>query len=215
MRRLIVPLCLLVLLLMPTPLPAQSHGGLIGGPGISRIVAEDGDFQAASESTSSYAVGVQGLVKFQEFIGLAPELLFARRGWDTEGFAFGQEFATEYRISYLELPILLRIAVPIGDVVAPKILAGPHGALFLDGKATGGTTGPFLDASAGTDIDSEDVNDLQFGVTAGVGLDLNFKVVVLTSDVRYVRNFTEVFESDIDDEQTFHESWMFMFGLMF
>lgn len=215
MRHLIAPLCLFAILLLPATLAAQSNGGVIGGPGISRVVAEDGDFQTASESTSSYAVGVQGLVKFQKFIGLAPQLLFARRGWDTEGFAFGQEFATEYRISYLELPILLRIAVPIGDVVAPKLLVGPHGALFLDGKATGGTTGPFLDATAGTDIDSEDVNDLQFGVTAGVGLDLNFNVVVLTSDVRYVRNFTQIFESNVDDEKLFHESWMFMFGLMF
>ena len=215
MKRIVTSLVLFAALLLPSLAAAQTHGGIIGGPGLSRVVAEDDDFQEASEVSAAYSIGVQGSVAFRNFIGLNPQLLFSRRGWNTDGPAYGQDFATDFRLSYLELPILLRIAVPIGDFIAPKLIVGPHAALFLDGKAEGDTSGPFLEASTATDIDSEDVNDVQFGITAGLGLDINFDLFILTTDVRYVRNFTKIFETDLNDEKLYHESYMLMVGLMF
>jgi len=202
---------------VPSAASGQSHGGIIGGAGFSGWAAEDGDVQEAVEPDFAYSVGLQGRFSFQEYLAVKPELLFSRRTTRVEGDALGFDFEDEYGISYLGVPLLVRGAVPIADIFAPKVFAGPHASVFLDGRREGDVSGNGFAASDSNDIDSEDVRNLQFGITAGVGLDINLDAVVFTSGLRYVRNFTPIFEDEDDDdtEPVRHETWLLMAGLMY
>jgi hypothetical protein len=192
------------------------HVGIIGGPGLTNITADDDDFETVSNSRVAYSLGLQFGLDFNEFFGLAPELLFSRRGWETSGEALGIDFKSDYVFSYLDLPLLLRIGVPLEGALAPKVLIGPHGSLFLDGERGGEAGGPFVNGSGQTDIDPSDVHPGQFGVAAGVGIDFNLGGNgVLTTDVRFVRNFTGTFDVGDGEENVYHQSWYVMGGIIF
>lgn len=215
MRTYAVTLLFAVALIIPMTASAQSHGGIVGGVGTSGFAAEDGDVQDRTASNFAYSVGLQGRVEFQEFLSLKPELLFARRTTDVEGGAIGFDFDNKYYLSYIEIPVLVRVAVPIADILAPKIYAGPHLDVFLDGRWEGETSGPFLDSSDSRDLDSGDVRNLQFGVTLGAGLDINLDPTVVTTSVRYGRNFTPIFQDPDRNERVYHDVWLAMAGFMF
>lgn len=210
-------LTLVVLLTVPAVASAQSHGGIIGGAGSAGWAAEDDDVQDAVEADFAYSVGLQGRFRFQEYLAVKPELLFSRRTTRLEGGALGFEFENKYGISYLEVPLLVRAAVPVADIFAPKVFVGPHASVFLDGQQEGDVSGNGFTASDSNDLDSEDVRNLQVGITAGVGLDINFDAVVFTSGLRYVRHFTPIFEQEEGDNagRVRHESWLLMAGLMY
>ncbi len=190
--------------------------GIIAGPSTNTVLADNSDYKDAVDPVTLYSVGLQLDYEFHEFASIAPELLFSRRGWHDEfdlGLASGE---TDYRISYLELPLLVRFAVPIGDLIAPKLLVGPHAALFIDGQADGSSQFLGVQGDDSTDIDSDDVNDLQFGLTAGAGVDINLDELVVTTDIRYMRNFTGVLETDEnDDDNIYHSSWSLMVGVLY
>ena len=220
MKRLVTLAVFVVGFLAPAVGAAQAtNGGIIGGPGLTGIYADSDEFGDATDAVAGYSIGLQGTYGFASILDLTPEILFSRRGWETEGTVAGQDLSNEYGVSYLEVPVLLRLALPLGGVLAPKIMAGPHAALFIDGTrdANAEDDFPFLGGEGRSDITSEDVNDLQFGFTAAVGLDVELPSAVFTSDVRYVRNLTGVFdpgEEGIEDN-VYHESWQLMLGVMF
>ncbi len=191
--------------------------GVIGGPGLTNIAADDDDLGTVSGDQVGFSVGIQAGVDFNDIVGLAPQLLFSRRGWESEGEALDLELDNEYMLSYIDLPVMLRIGVPIADVVAPKVMVGPHGSLFVDGERSGETGGPFVDGQGTVDIENDDVNTFQFGLTAAAGVDFNLDGGVLTTDVRFVRNFTGVFDTDDleGDDNVYHQSWYVMVGFMF
>ena len=218
MKRLVTLAVLVVGLSVPAVGAAQAtNGGIIGGPGLTGIYADSDELGDATDSVAGYSLGLQGTYGFASILELTPEILFSRRGWETEGTVAGRDLSHEYGISYLEVPVLVRLAIPLGGVIAPKVMAGPHAALFIDGTRDANVSGPFLSGEGQTDIDSEDVNDLQFGFTAAAGLDVELPAVVFTTDVRYVRNLTGVFDPDDEDidDNVYHESWQLMLGVMF
>jgi hypothetical protein len=217
MKKAIVALTFVAgLLACSTGFAQDAAFGIVGGPSSNTIIADNDDYKDSVDPVTLYSVGLQLDYEFHEFVGIAPEILFSRRGWHSEfdaGIASGE---TDYRISYLEVPLLLRIGVPIGDVIAPKLIVGPHGSLFIDGKAEGSGQVFGIEGDDTNDIDSDDVNDLQFGITAGAGVDIKVEDLVVTTDIRYMRNFTGVFETDEDDgDNVYHTSWSLMVGVLY
>lgn len=190
--------------------------GITGGPAVNTVLADNSDYKDAVSARTLYSVGLQLDYEFHEVVSIAPELLFSRRGWHSEFDAGIASAESEWRISYLELPLLVRIGLPLFDTVAPKLLLGPHAALFIDGQVDGDSQIFGFSGSDTDDISSDDVNDLQFGVTAGAGVDVNFDEFILTSDIRYMRNFTGIFETDdSDDDNIYHTSWSLMIGVLY
>ncbi|MGM0555232.1 MAG: porin family protein [Myxococcota bacterium] len=217
MKKLAVALTLVVgLLACSTSFAQDAKFGIIAGPSTNTVLADNSDYKDAVDPVTLYSVGIQLDYEFHDFISVTPEILFSRRGWHDE---FGGSIAsaeTDYRISYLEVPLLLRVGVPIGDVIAPKLLVGPHGALFIDGQTDGSAQVFGIGGDDTNDISSDDVNDLQFGITAGAGVDIKFDDLIVTTDIRYMRNFTGIWETDErDDDNIYHASWSLMLGVLY
>jgi hypothetical protein len=219
MKKSVFVLGLTAALLACTPAFAQdAKFGIVGGPASNTVVADDGDYKDGVDPAALYSIGLQFDYEFHDFLGIAPELLFSRRGWNTE---FGGSVASseaEWRISYLELPILIRAGVPIGDVVAPKLVVGPQAALFIDGQVDGSAQIFGVSGSDQSDIDSEDIRDLQLGVVAGAGVDINVNEFVITTELRYTRNFSGILEDEDTndaDDNIYHSSWGLMIGLLY
>lgn len=214
MKRLVPSLCLVVGLVVPSFGTAQEvGGGVIGGPALTNVAAEDDGFGDISGARVGYSFGLQGAYDFANILEVAPEVLFSRRGWTSDGAFEGADIDSDYGFSFLEIPLLVRLALPLGDVMAPKLFVGPHGGLFIDGSRDASSDELFIGDEA-DDIDSEDVHDLQFGLTVGAGVDFELPTAVFTTDIRYMRNLTSVFEESGEDD-VFLQSWQVMVGVIF
>ncbi len=199
MRSRTVSLLLLVAATALGPGAAQA-GGLVGKGlklGVALPTFHGRDARIAGTGTpydgqgprarTTFAGGVFADFDLGANVALQPELLYVSKG---ARYEVGQT-ALDLRLSYLELPVLLRVSVPTGHVTSPYLLLGPTAAVRLG--ATADASAPF--GSASFDIGDE-VNGLDFGAAAALGTvfgDERGRVVV---EARYTIGLTSVDKPD-------------------
>lgn len=175
------------------------------------MVDHRGDPLVGAERALLYRAGGRIALSTGDYLSVVSEVAYAKRGYDTS------EAAIEHfrlRSSYVELSGLLEAGIPAG-VARPKLLGGPFVAYFLTGRTEESSPGlgpePFT-----YDIDRDNVNDLQFGLSAGAGIDFDLSAATLSFDIRYAHNLTEYFAEDILDEANIHHTrWSANIGLLF
>lgn len=112
---------------------------------------------------------------------LQPEVLYTQKGFETNGLT--------HRIDYLEIPVLFRVNIINPSGILPFIYAGPYVGFKINTS--------FPETSASTpagEIDfnnGDNVNNTDFGITVGGGLDFGH----LSLGVRYDAGLTDVFET--------------------
>lgn len=176
-----------------------------------RMIDDEGDSIVGAESVVLYRAGARLALSAGEYLNIASEVAYAKRGYNTSDDAF-DDF--KLRANYLELAGLLEAGITLG-VARPKLLGGPFVAYFLDGQTE--ESGPALGPEPFTyDIDRDNVNDVQIGLTAGAGFDFELNTVTLSFDVRYAYNVTEFLAEDILDEANVHHTrWSANVGVLF
>lgn len=165
--------------------------GVKGGVDRSNFVGDDVPDPGEGGSNApkyGFNVGAQALLNFGMF-GVQPEVAYTQKGHRVTFDDFDND-ETKTR-NYLEIPILARLNLNLPAIpITPKLLAGPTFSYFLSGSNT------FVDRSSGdtneSDIQEEDVHDLDIGVAAGAGVDIGLGPGVLTFDLRFTRGFTEI-----------------------
>lgn len=192
----------------------ETRFGAVAGPALSYITTDDADLEGISDPIFRYTLGLHVEYTYQGAFGAAVEGLFTRRGWHTRGTALGEAVDTTYAISYIDIPVLFRSRLPTGGRIAPQLMVGPHASLFVDGDRGGTQSDLFFDGD-GPDIDDEDVPDVQFGLTIGVGLEAYLPPGTGTVSVRYMHNFTRVFEDPAGADNVYHRTFLVMVGFLF
>ncbi|MBX2968389.1 MAG: PorT family protein [Cyclobacteriaceae bacterium] len=165
------------------------------------------DYFDSYKYTPGFAFGVGYRIGFGELISIQPELLFIQKGWKNEygfddGIGYLERYTETVKLNYLELPILLRIALG-PDNFKFHINAGPSIGFGINGKYDSkyeyGYPG-FLDSiTSDGDVKFEDSPDneedlfipnrIEFGAQIGGGVTLFDKVMI---DVRYGLGLTDL-----------------------
>lgn len=149
--------------------------------------ADDSDvadeFADHTESTLGFGGGLRAVVEFNPFLGIQPEILFKQYGATLKAEAGPFNIESTATTNYLQVPVLARLALPVGGSVTPKVLVGPTFGYFLSGSTKAGDDTK--------DIDAEDVERLDIGVAAGVGVDFATGPGALSLDLRYDRSLTQ------------------------
>jgi Outer membrane protein beta-barrel domain len=163
---------------------AQGFGmGLLGGAIRTEVnVSDDESMNVALEHQSKVTGGLYGILPVSESFWIQPEALLAVKGtqWNL-GASAGS-----LRLTYLDVPVLMRFAGPVGAKVKVHLFAGPTAGFLLN--ATVETERP---TSARTNVqDRFKTVDLGWTVGAGVG------GTVWNLDLRYGGSF-----AGITDEQ--------------
>jgi hypothetical protein len=166
--------------------------GVKGGVNLANIGGADIDeFEAdLGTSTDSKAGLVAGA--FAEFMignmfAIQPELLYSQKGFKAD--SAGVEL--KLKGDYLEIPVLLKINIPIeGSKVHPHVYAGPAVAFKASCK---------IEVSGGGASASEDCEDAgllikstDFGVAFGGGVSVDVGGAEVGVDVRYTLGLTSV-----------------------
>jgi hypothetical protein len=153
--------------------------GAKGGLALSSLAGSGAPSEI--ERSTGAAVGVFLRFDATSTISLQPELLFVPKGASFQGSWFRLPTSGELMLTYIEVPVLLRVGLPVNVAgLVPVLFAGPAVSFNRSAKARSSALG--LDRER--DVEDE-TKDLDFGAVAGAGLDYRFLGGVLSLDLRY------------------------------
>jgi hypothetical protein len=153
----------ILLLVASTPVRAQGvRFGLAGGINLSEINASGDEFlNVAFGDKLEPTGGIFFVVPFADSLWLQPEALYSIKG--TEGELNGRE--GRIRLTYIEVPVLLRYAGPEDSTAKIHVFTGPYAAYLI--RATSRIRFRQITET----VNVEDAFErLDYGWTAGVGV---------------------------------------------
>lgn len=137
--------------------------GIKGGLNFTNLYTEDVD---DNNILTSFNAGLYVNLPVSSAVSIQPEFNFSRKGSELvydNAFATG---TTILKLNYLEMPVLLKLNVTPNL----NVHLGPYAAYLIDGQATNETNGGTFNFEE--NINNDDLNKWDYGLAAGVGLDL-------------------------------------------
>jgi hypothetical protein len=195
---------LFVLLLTISKL-AQAQVSIVPKAGVTfSSISEHSVFSNRSSLTGFTAgVGLNYSLSGDNFLSVQPELLYTQKGFAAEGSFLVANFTGDYRLNYLELPLMVNVGFG-SETFTFHLNAGPSIGYLLDGRIKGrgsilGFLGTnynekinFTDEPSLTRINDVEANRVEFGMNFGGGLGFNFgNNSTIFIDGRYNLGFTE------------------------
>lgn len=167
----IIPLLISIL---PIALQGQTTAvGLRGGWINSGFIGEDASEQDHLSGVTAGAF--LNVTADNNIIGFQTELLYSQKGSTIQAGSVSET----YKLSYLELPMLLKISAPLSSL-RPNVFAGPYVSMKLDETYT--YTEAITDISTQTEGNTKATD---YGAVFGAGLDIDFANIIITFDGRY------------------------------
>ena len=131
---------------------------------------------------------------FSPQFGIQPELMYIMKGTKAD---IGD---AKLKFDYIEMPILLKFAIPTEGNIKPNLFAGPAIGFLLSAKA-----------------DDEDVKDylksINMCVAFGGGVGIQMESMMVTFDARYTLGVTNINDEGEGDLKT--RDLTFMLGFSF
>jgi hypothetical protein len=155
-----------------------------------------------------FGAGIYLAISPVQWFTLQPEFLYSMKGASI-GDAGS---AVDYNINYFDVPILLKLKLPLGGTVYPFIMGGPDINFFLNSSFS--TT----DTSSGTIMIFQDsgnsLKKTDIGYIFGAGVDIQLGNFYLSGDLRYTKSMSSIYNKDQEQSQnTFNSSVGFGIGL--
>lgn len=94
--------------------------GLKCGVNVSNLSQDYTDYASDTDVKTGLVTGIYADISILSSLEVQPEILFSQKGWVESG----NDFKCNYRINYLELPLLVKIS--FGDIVRPYLVVGPY-----------------------------------------------------------------------------------------
>lgn len=173
-------------------LAAGWHEGVKGGLNLCSIRGELGAIVKPNLRVTG-AGGLYGQYDISPSFALQAEMLYTVKGWKSDGRLtdpagnFIGIYSTVWSWSYLEVPVLMRVSLPLTGPVRPYAIAGPTFSFTVDGT---------IDPGAGLPKDSirDRMKALDFGVAGGVGVELPAGLYRVGLEARYTTGLTDLYD---------------------
>ena len=202
----------LTLILIMTIADAQAQKpirlGLRGGLNIATM---GGDATEGSDisTRTGFMFGGFGIIDVSDVISIQPELRFSTKGAkqtynasDFLSLGVAQDFEEKVKLTYLEVPVLVKFRIPTQGKIKPNVVIGPSIQFNLSAKDEETFDDTFLGKRAAAQITEEfDINNMKsvlFGGVFGAGITIPLQGVELNFDVRYSLDFGTAFD-DVDN----------------
>jgi hypothetical protein len=212
-------LSLIVLTLM-TPSVAAAQGAaspveiyLVGGLNVAKVTTPIPEvtipeLRLETGSRVGFAGGVLVDVPLMDAIGIETGALLSIRGVTTTAEVFGVRTDLDLRMTYLDIPALVRVGLAKSDAFTGFLLAGPTLGFHMSSSARLTTEG--IGGSEGV---SDLVNPVDLGLTFGGRV--QYKRVI--GDVRYTFGLLATADAggDLLDDTSKHRVLSFMAGWRF
>lgn len=190
MKKMIILVVALFTLIAVLPATAQVNFGVIGGLNLANLSV---DPDAGVDISNLTAFGIGGVLSFGvgETLALQLEPMFLQKGAKLKLSDLGFTLEAEIKVSYIEVPAMLKFAFGGGDT-KPYVMAGP-------------TVGYLLSAKVKDDMEEQDIKDdiknIDFGLAFGGGVSLPMGNNTLFVEARYSLGLSDI-NDDPDDPDT-------------
>ncbi|MFO7654580.1 MAG: porin family protein [Candidatus Krumholzibacteriia bacterium] len=241
MRVVITSLVLSALLLGGTAAVAQDTGlvakGFKAGLVMAKFTGDDVDVDlfgdvvgVAGDAMSpdfrtSFAVGGYLVFALSPMVHFQPEVLYVNKGAkyedsmivNVEGTLVDVDLEATFKLSYLEVPLLLRFAPATSSSMQPFFLVGPaigfKTSSKLSAEATASAMGETFTEEVEEDI--EDVKSVDFGAAFGAGVQFAAgSATNISIEARYTLGLTSIDDSG-SDMSIKNSALMFLAGVSF
>jgi hypothetical protein len=172
--------------LKPPPrfgLMAGINSSTIGGP----------DVEDASRRVGAMG-GILVVAPVRPGVAIEPEVIFTMKGADFSDI----EGSGSVKMSYVEVPVLLRVSIPTSTAARPFFYAGPSVSFraSCNFEATGEDFGADLSCDQ---LESQGVEfkSVDYGLIVGAGASFDLSGKLVTLSVRYDHSFAKIIE-DVD-----------------
>lgn len=184
-------LSLFALLSVVSPIIAQETEHTIGAKvGFASSSFRGADIDDVSRRNLVTAGVFYQLAPGRGIFALQPELLYAPKGGSYENESLN--IREDYRLEYLELPVLLKFAIPIDETIYPNIFFGPQVGFRLSETYDVSTT-----SGSGLTISrNPDTRGVDYGGVFGGGVDFRLDGFWIGLGGRYTLGFNEIQEAD-------------------
>lgn len=159
--------------------------GIKGGATAYSLTTEFGDFEATTDRKIGFEAGIFGDFPISEILSIQAEAVYVQKGGEESDDTFGNSSAT---LSYVDVPLLLKIHAPLEGAVKPYIFGGGYAGYLIE--ATNDEEG------ASEDI-TDFIDDFNYGLKLGAGVHIGSFVL----DARYDMGLANLFSGDTDMEQ--------------
>jgi len=190
MKRLLSGVCTLTIIACSVePMVAQkiTDMGMKAGIDLARLDVDNSDVKVG------FIGGAFLTYSISDMLSIQPEILFVMKGGKfVEEISLPPPFGvmdTHYdlRLNYLEIPVLIKFNLLMGESFKPSIFAGGYFAIEAGGTAAV----EFAGSKAEQSIDPFKYTDC--GLIFGAGVDMRLGTVKLTVDVRYDLGLRDAF----------------------
>ena len=156
--------------------------GIKAGMNMSNMVAEDneGTYSDDFESNMGFQVGPTMQFEISDVMSFETGLLLGTKGYkiteDVQGY--GNFRRDKLNLLYVDVPLTAKATFDLGGAKlyltsGPYVGVGLSGAKSIEGSDNGDTYDEEEDIKFGSDEDKHDLKRLDYGVTAGVGLEIS------------------------------------------
>ena len=168
---------------------AQINLGVKGGINLSHLwgAEEEGGVDPYEHQVMlpGAVAGVYAEIVAAPMFAIQPEVLFSMKGTKVS-----DDDESVLRANYLEIPLLLKLRIPVGPVT-PSVYTGVAAGFLL---GVGGYEEFNGERHDFTDEDKEEIKDMMksfdLGLPMGVALDIDVGPISIVADVRYTLGLT-------------------------
>lgn len=178
----------LILLLPSTSLALGIKGGFKIGMNYADLFGEEVDLMEqtlGTEVKAKWGLSAGGFIQLNiaKVLAIQPEFMYTVKGARMEEEILGETVKVGFNLSYLEVPVLVKLMIPTPGNVKPSLFVGPAVAIKLSAKQKTEYAG-----QTDTEDLSDDMEDTEFGLIFGGGLDIG----KITFDIRYSLGLTTI-----------------------
>ncbi|WP_163411436.1 porin family protein [Flavobacterium ajazii] len=135
--------------------------GIKGGFNMSNLYTDDADDE---NILYGFNAGVYATLPISDFVAIQPELLFTTKGSELEYDNTLASGSSKFKLNYIELPLLVRINITKNF----NIHAGGYASYLVSAKVSGDG-----DINFDEEINADDLERFDAGLSAGIGVDFN------------------------------------------
>lgn len=192
----------LLALLFALPAGAQHRIGIVGGLNLANVNV-DPNLEPGLDLKNLTAFGIGGVLdlRLTENFDLHLEPMYLQKGTQLE--AAGQ--TGKFKASYVELPVLFRVALG-SSTVRPYLIAGPTVGLLLSAKSSDGTSEEDI---------KDQIKDIDFGLDFGAGVSFPAGNNSIFMEGRYALGLSNINDDSQDPTDINNKGIRIMGGITF
>lgn len=207
MRTLLTALALALVLVASQAFAAAGTTafGVKAGLNIASVHGDDADdmLPVGWDSRVAFSVGAFTEIPINGMLSFQPELLYAMKG----AKATVEDVEITWKLSYIEIPMLFKVNVPMAGAARPFLVVGPEVGFKTTSKLAGEGGGYSVE------MDLENVKGTDLGMIIGGGVGFPFMNRMACLEARYDLGLTTIV--DVEDVDVKNNAISIMVGITF